>query len=67
MPTLVWNNFLAGWLCLVLLSLALGTFVMSSGRAHNTSWRIAIVACAAAGIVSVCMLLYDISVWLAIH
>ncbi|MFL5284585.1 MAG: hypothetical protein ACJ8AW_27260 [Rhodopila sp.] len=67
MPTLVWNNFLAGWLCLVLLSLALGIFVMSSKRPRDTTWRVAVAGCAVASIVSIVMLLYDTSIWLVIH
>jgi len=29
MPSLVWNNFSAGWLCLVLLSLSLGIYIFT--------------------------------------
>ena len=35
MPSLVWNNFSAGWLCLVLLSLALGIYIYSDKQRHH--------------------------------
>ena len=68
MPSLVWNNFSAGWLCLVLLSLALVTYMSSDKqRPHDTEWRFSVAGCAIAGVISIFMLLYDMSIWLYIH
>ena len=68
MPSLVWNNLLAGWLCLALLSLALGIYIYSDKqRRDDRVWRVTVAGCAISIIISVFMLLYDISIWLYIH
>jgi len=68
MPSLVWNNFSAGWLCLVLLSLALGIYISSDKqRHHDTTWRFTVAGCAISFVISIFMLLYDISIWLYIR
>jgi hypothetical protein len=67
MPNLIWNNFSTGWLCIVLLSVTLGIFIVSDKRPHDVVWRIAVVGCSISIIISVFMLLYDISIWLSIH
>ena len=68
MPNLVWDNFLAGWLCLVLLSLALGIYIYSDKqRPHDIAWRYTVAGVAISAAISVFMLLYDISVWISIH
>jgi len=68
MPSLVWNNSLAGWLCIVLLSLALGIYIYSNKqRPHDTIWRFTAAGCAVSAVVSIYMLLHDISIWLYLH
>jgi len=68
MPSLIWNNFAAQWLCLVLLSLAVGLYISSDKqRRHDTSWRFAVAGCGICIILSLFMLLYDISIWLYTH
>ena len=68
MPNLVWDNFSAGWVCFVLLSLALGIYIYSDNqRPHDLAWRYAVVGCAISIVISISMLLYDISIWISIH
>ena len=68
MPSLVWNNFSAAWLCLVLLSLALGIYISSDKqRPRDTAWRFTVAGCAISIVISIFMLLYDISIRLYIH
>jgi len=68
MPSLVWDNFSAGWLCLVLLSLSLGVYIYTDKqRPHDTTSRFTVVGCAICFVISIIMLLYDISIWLYIH
>jgi len=65
MPRLVWNNLLAGWLCLVLLNLALGIYILcDKQRPHDTAWRLAVTGCTFSTVIFICVLLYDISIWL---
>lgn len=68
MTSLVWNNFLAGWLCFVLLSLALGIYISSDKqRPHDAAWRFTVAGCTISTIISIFMLLYDVSIWLYIY
>ena len=68
MTSLSWNNFSAGWLCLVLLSLSIVVYIYSDKqRNHDSTWRFTVAGCAISFLVSVFMLLYDISIWLYIH
>jgi hypothetical protein len=62
MPSLVWNNFSAGWLGLVLVSVALGTYIYSGKqRHHDTIWRFTIAGYTISLVISIFMLLYDIT------
>lgn len=68
MPSLVWNNFLALWLCLVLLALTIGIYIYSNKqRPNDTVWRFTVTGCAIAMLLAVFMLLYDMSIWLYVH
>jgi hypothetical protein len=68
MPGLVWNNFLAVWLCLVLMSAVLGAYVYFDGqRPRDTVRRVTLAGCVISIVISVFMLLYDVSIWLYIH
>jgi hypothetical protein len=68
MPALVWNNFLAVWICVVLMSLAVGAYVyFDKQRPHDTARRFILAGCVISIVISVFMLLYDISIWLYIH
>ena len=68
MPSLVWNNFSAGWLCILLLSLSLGIYIFSDKqRHHDNIWRFTVTGCVISFVISIIMLLYDISIWLYIH
>jgi hypothetical protein len=68
MPSLVWNNFLVGLLCIVLLGLALGIYIYTDKqRPHDTAWHLAVAACIISTLISASMLLYDVSIWLYLH
>jgi Kef-type K+ transport system membrane component KefB len=68
MPGLVWNNLFAVWICLALVSLAVAaSLYFDTQRAHDTAWRATLAASVISVVISVFMLLYDISIWLYIH